>query len=213
MSSNDYQPKLIYLARRPPGLDRAEFTSRWRQHGALGMSMPRWRNIARYLHCDVDPATPSHDGVGMIWHRSVEARHAHIADRSSRGAMESDEQATFAEPIVQCCLLTRERVLLAPPPPTDAACKLVRVISALADGHCVGALAGLADAGLQPLGLVNNLPLPPDQVEAWGIRCKQVEEWWFGSRTSALQALEWLADRFPDTGICLLTNEVELYRG
>ena len=213
MSSNDYQPKLIYLARRPPGLDRAEFTSRWRQHGALGMSMPRWRNIARYLHCDVDPATPSHDGVGMIWHRSVEARHAHIADRSSRGAMESDEQATFAEPIVQCCLLTRERVLLAPPPPTDAACKLVRVISELADGHCVGALAGLADAGLQPLGLVNNLPLPPDQVEAWGIRCKQVEEWWFGSRTSALQALEWLADRFPDTGICLLTNEVELYRG
>ena len=213
MSSNDYQPKLIYLARRPPGLDRAEFTSRWRQHGALGMSMPRWRNIARYLHCDVDPATPSHDGVGMIWHRSVEARHAHIADRSSRGAMESDERATFAEPIVQCCLLTRERVLLAPPPPTDAACKLVRVISELADGHCVGALAGLADAGLQPLGLVNNLPLPPDQVEAWGIRCKQVEEWWFGSRTSALQALEWLADRFPDTGICLLTNEVELYRG
>ncbi len=213
MSSNDYQPKLIYLARRLPGLDRAEFTSRWRQHGALGMSMPRWRNIARYLHCDVDPATPSHDGVGMIWHRSVEARHAHIADRSSRGAMESDERATFAEPIVQCCLLTRERVLLAPPPPTDAACKLVRVISELADGHCVGALAGLADAGLQPLGLVNNLPLPPDQVEAWGIRCKQVEEWWFGSRTSALQALEWLADRFPDTGICLLTNEVELYRG
>lgn len=213
MSSTDYQPKLIYLARRPPGLDRAGFISRWRQHGALGMSMPRWRNIARYLHCDVDPATASHDGVGMIWHRSVEARRAHIADRSSRGAMESDEQATFAEPIVQCCLLTREEILLAPPPPADAACKLIRVIDDRADGRYAEALPGLAAAGLQPLGLVNNLPLPPDQVEAWGIRCRQVEEWWFGSRGSALQALQWLADRYPRSGTCLLTNEIELYRG
>lgn len=213
MSCTDFQPKLIYLARRPAALDRAEFISRWRQHGALGMSMPRWRNIARYLHCDVDPATPSHDGVGMIWHRSVEARHAHIADRSSRGAMERDEQATFAEPIVQCCLLTREEVLLAPPPPTADARKLVRVVDALADGGYDEAMPGLAAAGLQPLGLINNLPLPPDQVEAWGIRCKQVEEWWFGSRTAALRALQWLADRFPGSGTCLLTNEIELYGG
>jgi hypothetical protein len=82
------EPKLIYLARRNPGLTRAGFTARWRQHGALGMSMPRWINIRRYVHCDVQqPGVPgideTYDGVGLIWHRSPEARARHRADNSS----------------------------------------------------------------------------------------------------------------------------------
>lgn len=47
------EPKLIYLARRNPVLTREGFTAKWRQHGALGMSMPQWGNIRRYVHCDV----------------------------------------------------------------------------------------------------------------------------------------------------------------
>ena len=47
------RPKLIYLARRNPALTREAFVPRWPRHGALGMSLPRWRNIWRYVHCDV----------------------------------------------------------------------------------------------------------------------------------------------------------------
>lgn len=67
------QPKLIYLAQRRPDLSREGFVTLWRQHGALGMSRPRWKNIARYAHCDVLDAgadipgiSNDYDGVGLI---------------------------------------------------------------------------------------------------------------------------------------------------
>lgn len=112
-------PKLIYFAARPPGLDPVGFRARWRQHARLGMSMPRWCNIQRYVHCDsvelVGTALPIAwcDGVAMVWYRSEESRLAHISDRSAAPVMKRDERETFARPVREASLLAEEHVLRA----------------------------------------------------------------------------------------------------
>ncbi|MEX0923485.1 MAG: EthD domain-containing protein [Rhodovibrionaceae bacterium] len=110
------QPKLIYFAERPPQLDRAGFRARWRAHAKLGMSMPRWRNVARYVHCDSlempETSLPSAwcDGVAMIWYRSEENRLAHVTDRSAAPRMKRDEQESFARPVREVAVLSEEHV-------------------------------------------------------------------------------------------------------
>ena len=110
------RPKLIYVAHRHPRYSHDEFIRRWRQHGSLGMSQPRWRNVALYLHCDqVDGLTRSLpilecDGVAIVVYRSDQARQAHIADEGARRIMKADELETFAQPVATTSLLVRERV-------------------------------------------------------------------------------------------------------
>jgi hypothetical protein len=177
---DSYQPKLIYLTRRHPSLSREGFRSRWRKHGSLGMSRPRWRNIARYVHCDLELPRPGmeslfgdHDGVGLIWHRSAEHRAAHRADAHSQSEMEADEAETFARPIGEVCLLAREEIVRAPAP--GASWKLLR-FAATSD-----APPPLKDAA----GHVRNHPLPPESGERWGLDCAMVEEYWFFDREHA----------------------------
>jgi hypothetical protein len=229
------QPKLVYLARRHPALSRAAFVARWRQHGALGMSRPRWRNIARYVHCDVlDPPAPSAavdtgwDAIGLIWHRSVAARAAHLADTDSREQMERDEGETFARPIVECCLLARECVLLAPPARrlgadgAAGAIKLTRFLRAGADQAALDQASRPAIAaarrealtahGAAPRGQVLDLPLPPERGAPWGLDCVAVEEWWFDDLAAAERAARWFAASGAATRTtAILTNEVPLY--
>ncbi len=116
------RPKLIYFASRHPAFDRPAFIARWRQHAALGMAMPRWRNIHRYLHCDALPlpaiglAPLSCDGVAIVTYRSEEARLAHVADRSAGPLLKQDELETFDRPVREVSLLTDSlRVLPATP--------------------------------------------------------------------------------------------------
>ena len=110
------RPKLIYLAQRHPGYSHEGFIQRWRQHAALGMSQPRWRNVARYLHCDrvegLPPTLPSLecDGVAIVVYRSERAREAHIADEHARRIMKADELDTFAQPVADTSMLVREVV-------------------------------------------------------------------------------------------------------
>jgi hypothetical protein len=228
------QPKLVYLARRNPALSRAAFVARWRKHGALGMSRPRWRNIARYVHCDVlDPPAPTAavdagwDAIGLIWHRSIAARAAHLADTDSREQMERDELETFARPIVECCLLARECVLLAPGADTDAtatatAIKLTRFLWAgddppaldQASDPAIAAArrAALAALGAAPRGQVLDLPLPPERGASWGLDCTAVEEWWFEDLTAADRAARWFAaTTVAPRATTVLTNEVRLH--
>lgn len=189
-SAAGLQPKLIYLTRRNPRLSRAEFTPRWRQHGALGMSLPRWRNIARYVHGDVLRSSQpviglrdDFDGIGMIWHRSAAARRAHLADASSKAQMERDEAETFAAPIVSCCLVAREQILREPPrEPSPEHVKLTRFWDAdVASPAIANAIPGC-------LGHVIDWPLPPEQDSGWGLRSRAVEEIWFAGEAAALRA-------------------------
>lgn len=124
--SSDH-PKLIYFAERHADMDAAAFRARWRQHARLGMSMPRWRNIQRYVHCDVItiPHTllplGSCDGVGIIWYRDEARRLKHVRDRSAAPVMKKDEAEAFARPVREVALLADEFVLQ---PSADAPRKL-----------------------------------------------------------------------------------------
>jgi hypothetical protein len=107
-------PKLIYFAERRAHMDAAAFRARWREHARLGMSMPRWRNVRRYLHCDsVDtpdsllPVAPC-DGVAIICYRDEARRLRHIGDRSAVPLMKADEAETFARPVREVALLADE---------------------------------------------------------------------------------------------------------
>lgn len=219
------QPKLIYLARRHPSLDAAGFTARWRRHGALGMSLPRWRNIARYVHCDVVRCFGSthYDAVGLVWHRSPQARLAHLADTGSRAQMEADERETFAEPIADTCLVAREMQLERPRNPGDATGrKLIRFLGLDTASDAEAAherlLAELSSTreraeaiGAVPSGHVINVALPPERGNRWGLDADAVEELWFADVATALRAAESLPTPPGVRETRVITNEIELY--
>jgi len=118
-------PKLIYYAERHPRLDAEGFSRRWREHGRLGMSLPRWRNVLRYAQYDpIDALRPSWsapcDGVATVVFRSEENRVAHAADPDA-GVTRADERETFARPVKAFSVLTTEAVVL---PHRRATCRL-----------------------------------------------------------------------------------------
>lgn len=190
----NHQPKLIYLARHAPGLSRAGFTARWREHAALGMSRPRWRNIARYVHVDLEPGC-GFDAIGMIWHRSPEHRAAHLADTTSRAEMEADEAATFARPIAESCLVAREEVLVAP---SDGATWLM--VAFLGHLHLELTVANHC-------GHIRNFPLAPERGPVWGLMSAQIDEFSFVRRADAVAA----AKAFEAPGVKLVVGRaVEL---
>jgi hypothetical protein len=111
-------PKLIYFAERHPSLDPAAFRERWRAHGQLGMSLPRWRNVARYTQCDtipdlsVAPRLVPCDGVATVVFTSEHARLSHVSD-PDRQITRRDESETFARPVREFAVLTEESEFLA----------------------------------------------------------------------------------------------------
>lgn len=110
-------PKLIYFAERHPRFDAAGFHQRWRDHGRLGMSLPRWRNIARYTQCErvvgrLEGVEIACDGVATVTFRSEEARLAHIADPDG-AVTKADEVETFARPVRDLSVLTEPHVVRA----------------------------------------------------------------------------------------------------
>jgi hypothetical protein len=106
-------PKLIYRARRHPSLNRTEFIRRWHQHGLLGMSLPRWRNVRRYMQCvsiqeEADAlAEVKCDGVALVWYQDMAAYRRHITeDPEDRAVMKSDELQIFASPVAATAVLS-----------------------------------------------------------------------------------------------------------
>lgn len=218
------RPKLMYLARRNPALSREQFTPRWRQHGALGMSMPRWKNIWRYVHCDVLPEFgEDYDGVGIVWHKSPESRRAHREDTSSQGAMEADEVQTFDQLVVNFCALMEE--ITVRQPQRAAHTKLIRFANRQRDvarddfitdaaTHAEKLLA--SSLGQSVRGFVQNHAQPTETGRPWGLGYDYIEELWFDSTSDAARARKELRGVLP--GLCdgreptvVLTNEVVLY--
>lgn len=117
LDSGEEPIKVIYLVQRKPGTERDAFVRRWRQHGALGMSMARWRNVKRYAHCDIRGEVTSDgqfvdsafDGIGMSLFRSMAHRADHAADTVAQEAMVADEREAFAELVAKSRLLVLER--------------------------------------------------------------------------------------------------------
>lgn len=125
MSIHAAEAKLIYFAERHPRFDAEAFRDRWRRHGRLGMSLPRWRNVARYAQYDplagVELSQRAEcDGVATVVFRSEAARLAHAGDPDS-ALTRADEKETFARPVKTFAVLTAERPVL---PHLGAGCRL-----------------------------------------------------------------------------------------
>lgn len=194
------------------------------------MSMPRWVNISRYVHCDVIPlAIPgiddSYDGVGLIWYRSPEARARHRSDNHAQPQMEADEAHTFAEPVANFCLLAREAVVKEG---QSGPVKLFRFVERAAtvskadfETSWVGSHAqpdlGIPALAGSVLRYVQNHALPAERPAGWGLKSDCVEEFWFENRQSLAYAHAALKDRegrergLAGNSIWVATNEVVLY--
>jgi hypothetical protein len=191
------RPKLIYLARRHPSIEPADFTARWRRHGQLGMSLPRWRNIWRYTQCDARPwnAAPlplpaDCDGVGLVWYRSAEARASHVDD-ADRAVMAHDERETFDRPVRDGSFVARE-IALRPMP--SGGLKLFCFLFGRPDAateavarHLEGPRAALLASALRPAGtgagyILNlNVAQTNGDLRGAGLGCAAVDEIGFES--------------------------------
>ncbi|MGE4219448.1 MAG: EthD domain-containing protein [Alphaproteobacteria bacterium] len=229
--SLDFVPKRIYLAIRHPQWTAETFPPRWRKHGALAMSLPRWRNILRYSHCDRVPcdnpavgASDECDGVGLIWYRSEALRRVHVGDATGN-IMVEDEKLVFSRFINESDLFTVEHVLRDGP---IAGVKVVRCLKrapGLSRAAFVerwsrhGALLLSADGmGTAVRRYVQNRTFPAPDGKPWTQDYDGVEEIWFDS-LAALEAAHEAAggrlaeDRagFAGDSLTLLTDELRLY--
>jgi hypothetical protein len=119
--------KIMYLAERKPGFSDEGFVARWRQHGALAMSLPMAGNFERYIQASVLRPAPVagasdlYDAVGVLW--MYEDGHlkdptpSHLQDVDTLAV---DELETFAYPIAPVCMAVDETVLKAGEAPVTA---------------------------------------------------------------------------------------------
>jgi hypothetical protein len=238
--ANNLQPKLIYLAKRHASMNKQQFISRWRSHGDLGMSRPRWVNIARYEHCDVvsppDLApyfSQDYDGIGLIWHRSPEYRAAHLADSASRSDMERDEAETFAEPINNCCALMQEINSFASEAHADGETGFYRWFRFWRSDHPVFHDHGPATVSARTLQAIKkqaesaghavhykaNLTVAPESEgrAAWGLDVALVEELSLSEASAVMQWRDAVSRSHPEGSMSeyvvdVLTMPVTLYQ-
>ncbi|MGB1139454.1 MAG: hypothetical protein ACPG1A_01075 [Halioglobus sp.] len=109
--------KLIYLAQRKPGFSFDEFVCRWRQHGALGMSLPLWRFALGYVQAEpIKPspfaaASDEYDAVCCYMVQDEMFSSMTEADLPGAAAMAADELETFSGPIPDVALWVSEETL------------------------------------------------------------------------------------------------------
>jgi hypothetical protein len=220
------KPKVIYLANRRPDYTPQEFTVRWRQHAALGMSQPRWINVERYLHCDPlaglppEVMTADSDGVAIVLFRSETHRQHHIAQEASRMTMKADELQTFQQPVAHTSLLAHE-ALVKPGP--EGPYKLFLFWQANGDDDGDGAdflsawqahgqdwLARLSNSN--NIRFVQNIPVHPRTLQTIGLPCDGIDEL-SAVNPNNLQALaqQWIDHQLPATLRMLLTRTVVLH--
>lgn len=231
---HEHTPKLIYLARRNPHLSREAFTPRWRQHGALGMSMPRWVTVRLYGHSDVicPPATipgisTDADGVGMIWYRDADARARNRADTTSQATMEADERETFDRLVAKCAVVTKEVVLRRGPRPPFKLMSFIKKapgidkdrLERITKDDYAPAMLGqtFGTAGGIVRYVLNYADRSDPQVSS-GLDYDLVEELWFqnaADQLTAAAAFPAFATRqsapFASDRVTYLTNEVILH--
>jgi hypothetical protein len=112
--------KLMYLAKRKNTYASSdEFRPRWRQHGALAMSLPSWSLSKRYVHADVQPPSPAgraheFDGVGIAWLSQLMAGKNASQDSTRDGAiLLKDELEAFDGPVLPRAFIVDEKVVKA----------------------------------------------------------------------------------------------------
>jgi hypothetical protein len=110
--------KMIYLARRNPGLRAEDFPQAWREHSALGKQChnvaQRVRSVAqcsRLLNAPLPGAAQDYDGVNLLVLADREAATAIWNDPETLAVMKPDEPRVFDRYVREFSLVCREQVL------------------------------------------------------------------------------------------------------
>jgi hypothetical protein len=186
--------KMIYLARRNPGLRADQFSQAWREHSALGAGCTNVRDkVLSVMQCsrvlDGPPLPGSatdYDGVNLLALGDVQAATDIWADPETLAIMRPDEPRVFSTYVREFTLVCGERVLRDVPRGT---CCVVGFLKAGAgvDSAALGALA-LDAADLPGAGRVvwNGVQLPPPP----GYDYDLIAEWWYPSAEAARASLD-----------------------
>jgi hypothetical protein len=98
--------KFMYFAKRKHNFTPETFIPRWRQHAALAMSLPMWRNMALYVHADTIRPVPlvgassEYDGFSYAVARDEQLfKTPSSSEAADVQRMLDDELETFDGPI------------------------------------------------------------------------------------------------------------------
>ncbi len=199
--------KMIYLARRNPGLAAGDFAQAWREHSALGRQCRNVQDkVLGVTQCTrlretesqggedggLRGASASYDGVNLLQLRDLGVATDLWNDPETLAIMRPDEPRVFSTYVRDFTLVCRERVLREAPASQVALFGFIRrgasisknaFNAAWADGTPAPWLAAPALQGA--LRVVHNsvVQAPPPGYDYDGIA-----EWWFASADAARTA-------------------------
>jgi hypothetical protein len=121
--------KFMYFAKRKPGFTPETFTPRWRQHGALAMSLPMWNNMALYIQADtirpvpIAGASSEYDGFSYAVARDERLfTNPSPDDTANVQRLLNDELETFEAPIPPVLMFVDDEILKKGAPGGVTAC-------------------------------------------------------------------------------------------
>jgi hypothetical protein len=109
--------KLLYLAKRNPSYTPETFPPRWRQHGALAMSLPGWERNSYYVHADLVRPPPvsglsdAYDGVGYCFLGDDKLGGRRPEEQDNGRILLEDELKAFDGPVLPWAMILSEEML------------------------------------------------------------------------------------------------------
>lgn len=207
--------RVIYIARRRPDTDHAEFVRRWREHWDVVGARPEIEAIRRYTQCEilVDSDPVPRDGIAISEYRSPEARRSLRTATEFRRIAQQDELRVFDRLVGEQLFIATHHVLAGV---ARGPFKVMRFLTRRPELSPDGFRAAWTDrahvdrvvaaAGPDLLGYAQNRPIEPDQPTGWSLAVDGAEEFWFGDLATA-QAV--FADRRLDAVDADLVGSVD----
>ena len=185
--------KMIYLARRNPGLKPEEFPQAWREHSALGAQCTNVRakvlSVAQCSRVLEAPALPGanldYDGVNLLGIRDRAVSDDIWSDAETLAIMRPDEPRVFDRYVRDFTLLCSEQVLRDEPRTDSLLVGFLRREPGCPDPAWDGARAAapsLPGAGRCVWNAVQAAPPPGYAYDA-------IAEWWYPSDAALRSAL------------------------
>ena len=185
--------KMIYLARRNPGLKPEEFPQAWREHSALGAQCTNVRakvlSVAQCSRVLDAPALPGanldYDGVNLLGIRDRAVSDDIWSDAETLAIMRPDEPRVFDRYVRDFTLLCSEQVLRDEPRTDSLLVGFVQREAGASDAAWLAAreaAVGLPGAGRCVWNTVEAEPPPGYPYDA-------IVEWWYPTDEALRAAL------------------------
>lgn len=205
--------KMIYLARRNPGLKPEEFSQAWREHSALGAQCTNVRakvlSVAQCSRVLDAPALPGanldYDGVNLLGIRDRAVSDDIWSDAETLAIMRPDEPRVFDRYVREFTLLCSEQVLRDEPRTDSLLVGFVQRAAGTSDaawGAAREAAVGLPGAGRCVWNTVEAEPPPGYPYDA-------IVEWWYPTDEALRGALSprGLPSSLPTATLCAIAAQ------